>query len=77
MLDQVLLDQVLLFRLILDQYRNVVLMQRNVPGVRKVGGTAPLGMKTRRQLCPKKGQSCLIARRINSFPWEHLLVELA
>lgn len=61
----------------LDQYRNMVLMQRNVPGVRKVGGTAPVGMKIRRQLCPEKGQGCLIARRINSFPWKHLLVELA
>lgn len=77
MLDQVLLDQVLLFRLTLDQYRNMVLMQRSVPGVRNVGGTAPVGMKIRRQLCPEKGQSCFIARRINSFPWKHLLVELA
>lgn len=77
MLDQVLLDQVLLFRLMLDRHRNMVLMQRNVPGVRKVGGTAPVGMKIRRQLCPEKGQSCLTARRINSFPWKHLLVELA
>lgn len=55
MLDQVLLDQVLL----------LVLMQRNVPGVRKVGGTAPVGMKIRRQPCPEKGQGCPIARRIN------------
>lgn len=55
MLDQVLLDQVLL----------LVLMQRNVPGVRKVGGTAPVGMKIRRQPCPEKGQGYPIARRIN------------
>jgi len=51
-------------------------MQRNVPGLRKVGSIAPVGMKTRKQLCPERGKASLVARRVHPLRWKHLLVEL-
>lgn len=51
-----MLDHVLLCRLMQVKYRSKILMERNVPRVRKVGSSVSVGMKARKQQCPGDGQ---------------------